>query len=120
MAHDLNLNHIAEKISVGDTLSIGVDSVKNGNVIVYNLSVVLRVNGNKAALIWTKDIEDTNLDDLYRDINELNLLTSLYKELYDTIKNNEIKLSVKIHKNWFNRFKYEQRNYKLKIENFNE
>lgn len=115
MAHDLDINHICSKVSDGDTVSIGVDSVKIEDKIVYNLSVVIRVQGSKASLIWTKDIEDNITDDLYRDMYELNLMSSLYKDLYACIKTNEINFSVKIHKHWFNRYKYEIRTNKLKV-----
>jgi hypothetical protein len=116
MAHELDIEHIASKVSAGDLVSIGVDSISDGDKIVYNLSVVVRVQKDRVSLIWTKDIEDDITDDLYRDMYELNLLSSLYKDLYYCIKQNEVSFSVKIHKHWFNRFKYESRNTKLKID----
>lgn len=116
MAHELDLNHICSKVSSGDTVSIGVDSIRVQDKIVYNLSVIVRVQGSKAALIWTTDIEDSITNDLYRDMYELNLLSSLYKDLYDAIKTNETSFSVKIHKHWFNRHKYEERTNKLIID----
>ena len=117
MAHELDIEHIASRVSSGDTVSIGVDSILRDDKIVYNLSVVVRVQKNKVALIWTTDIEDDITDDLYRDMYELNLLSSLYRDLYYCIKDNDISFSVKIHKKWFNRFKYEPRNNRLKIDN---
>ena len=117
MAHDLVLDHIASKVSAGDSVSIGVDSIVVGDKVIYNLSVVVRVQKTRVSLIWTKDIEDDNTDDLYRDMYELNLLSSLYRDLYYCIKDNDVSFSVKIHKKWFNRFKYETRNTKLKIDN---
>jgi hypothetical protein len=116
MAHELDIEHIASRISDGDSISLGVDSIIVDNKVVYNLSVVVRVQKTKVALIWTKDIEDDITDELYRDMYELNLLSSLYKNLYYCIKQNDVSFSVKIHKNWFNRFKYEPRNTKLKID----
>lgn len=116
MAHELDIKHIATTISSGDTVSIGVDSIIIDNTVIYNLSVIIRVSGNKVSLIWTKDITDDNTDDLYRDMYELNLLSSLYKDLHYCIKDYSVSFSVKIHKNWFNRYKYEQRNNKLKID----
>jgi hypothetical protein len=116
MAHELNIEHIASKVSPNDVISIGVDSIRVDNKVIYNLSVVLSIEGKKASLIWTKDIEDDIVDDLYRDMNELNLLSSLYKDLYQYIKNNKVDFSIKIHKEWFNRYKYEQRETKLKID----
>ena len=64
MAHDLDINHICSKVSSGDIVSIGVDSIREQDKIIYNLSVIVRVQGSKASLIWTKDIEDNITDDL--------------------------------------------------------
>lgn len=115
MAHDLDVAHIASKLYPNDTVSIGVDSVKKENKIIYNISVIVRSSGNKACIIWTKDIEDFIIDNTYRDMKELNLLSNMYHELYPYIKEHEVNFSAKIHKNWFSRFKYEERNNKLKI-----
>lgn len=116
MAHELDIDHIASKVSSCDTVSIGVDSIVVDDKTVYNLSVVVRIYPNKVSLIWTKDIEDDITDDSYRDMYELNLLTSLYKDLYPYIKDNDVSFSVNIHKHWFNRFKYEPRNNRIKID----
>lgn len=115
MARDLDVNDIASMISSGDVISIGVDSIKYGANIIYNLSVIVRTSHNGISTIWTKDIEESIVDDTYRDMRELNLLSELYKELYEHIKSHKVNFSLKIHKNWFNRFKYEKRNNKLQI-----
>lgn len=115
MARDLDINDIALTICSGDTISIGVDSIKRDASIIYNISVIARTSGNKICTIWTKDIKDYITDDTYRDMKEINLLSQVYQDLYTHIKNHEINFSLKIHKNWFNRFKYEERNSNLKI-----
>ncbi len=115
MAHDLEINHIISKVSKKDTISIGTDSIIDGDKVIYNISVIARHDGNKACTIWTIDIEDDNKDPVYRDVKELTLLFDIYNLLYNHIKENKIIMSVGIHKKWFNRFKYELRERILEV-----
>lgn len=119
MAKDLILSDVINVLSNADnftTVAIGVDSVIINGICVYNLSIIIRFSGDRACTIFTKDIEDSELDPVFIENKEVILLLELYNELRTSVGERKITLSTGIHEKWFNRYKFQGRTKRLKIE----
>ena len=107
-------------VSASSTVDIGVDSIDTGEYINYNLSVIIRFDGDMACTIFSKDIQEQRKDSNYREARELFLLTELYLSLYEHIKSRNANLSLDINNDWFDRDKFENRVKTLKIRGLND
>lgn len=119
MAKQLDVIEISKILTESDsdtTVAVGVDSIIDGNICIYNRSVIIRFSGKRACTIFTEDIEEPYIDEIHRELKEIMLLLDLYTVLYKDIGDRGIVLSTDIHEKWFNRFKFQGRTKRLKIE----